>query len=79
MSLPGPPAPRRELRKRGLRIVGPGLEQVPGSALRPNLVLAGELAEPADVVLLSVKATALDQASLTSHRPSDRGPWWCRS
>jgi 2-dehydropantoate 2-reductase len=51
-----------QLRERGLRIVGPGAGADAGQALRPNLVLAGELAEPADVVLLSVKATALDQA-----------------
>src|SRR5580658_10060761 len=56
--------PRRagQLRERGLRIVGPGAGADAGQALRPSLVLAGELAEPADVVLLSVKATALDQA-----------------
>jgi 2-dehydropantoate 2-reductase len=42
--------------------VGPGAGADDGQAVRPNLVLAGELAEPADVVLLSVKATALDQA-----------------
>jgi hypothetical protein len=51
-----------QLREHGLRIVGPGAGADDGQAVRPNLVLAGELAEPADVVLLSVKATALDQA-----------------
>ena len=42
--------------------MGPEAGADTGQALRPNLVMAGELAEPADVVLLSVKATALDQA-----------------
>jgi 2-dehydropantoate 2-reductase len=51
-----------QLRERGLRIVGPGAGADAGQALRPNLVMAGELTEPADVVLLAVKATALDQA-----------------
>jgi 2-dehydropantoate 2-reductase len=51
-----------QLRGRGLRLVGPGAGADAGQALRPNLVMAGELAEPADIVLLSVKATALDQA-----------------
>jgi hypothetical protein len=37
--------------------VGPEAGADAGQALRPNLVMAGELAEPADVVLLSVKAT----------------------
>jgi 2-dehydropantoate 2-reductase len=51
-----------QLRERGLRIVGPGARADAGQAVRPNLVMAGELTEPADVVILSVKATALDQA-----------------
>jgi 2-dehydropantoate 2-reductase len=51
-----------QLRDRGLRIVGPGAGAGPWQALRPNLVLAGDLAGPVDVVLLAVKATALDQA-----------------
>jgi len=51
-----------QLRERGLRIVGPGAGAAAGQALRPSLVMAGELAGPADVVLLSVKASALDQA-----------------
>jgi 2-dehydropantoate 2-reductase len=56
--------PRRaeQLRERGLRIVGPGAAADAQQVVRPNLVTAGELTEPADVVLLSVKATALDQA-----------------
>ncbi|MGP8000376.1 MAG: ketopantoate reductase family protein [Streptosporangiaceae bacterium] len=56
--------PRRagQLRERGLRIVEPGGGADAGQALRPHLVMAGELTEPADVVLLAVKATALDQA-----------------
>lgn len=56
--------PRRagQLRERGLRIVGPEDGTDGGQVVRPNLVVAGELTEPADVVLLSVKATALDQA-----------------
>ncbi len=40
----------------------PGAAAESGQAPRPNVAMAGELAEPADVVLLSVKATALDQA-----------------
>ena len=51
-----------QLRERGLRIVGPGAAADARQVVRPNLVVAGELTEPADVVLLSVKATALDQA-----------------
>jgi 2-dehydropantoate 2-reductase len=51
-----------QLRERGLRIVGPGAAADARQPVRPNLALAGELTEPADVVLLSVKATALDQA-----------------
>ncbi len=56
--------PRRagQLRERGLRIVGPGAGADARQVVRPNLAMAGELTEPADVVLLSVKATALDQA-----------------
>lgn len=56
--------PRRaeQLRERGLRIVGPGAGADAGQAARPKLVMAGELTEHADVVLLSVKATALEQA-----------------
>jgi 2-dehydropantoate 2-reductase len=63
--------PRRaeQLRERGLRIVGPGAGADAGQTIRPNLVIAGELREPADVVLLSVKATALDQA-ITDFAPA---------
>ncbi|MEU2628357.1 2-dehydropantoate 2-reductase [Kitasatospora sp. NPDC007106] len=52
--------PRRAevLRERGLRIVGPGTEEV----LRPALVLPGELDGAYDLVLLSVKARALPRA-----------------
>jgi 2-dehydropantoate 2-reductase len=53
--------PRRAaaLRERGLRIVAPdGSIEV----IAPRLVTAPELAEPRDLILLSVKATALDQA-----------------
>jgi 2-dehydropantoate 2-reductase len=52
-----------QVRERGLRIVGPGAK-ADGAELtvRPNLVAAGELTEPAEMVILSVKATALDQA-----------------
>lgn len=52
--------PRRAatLRERGLRIVGLGEEEV----ITPRLVTADELASPYDLVLLSVKATALKQA-----------------
>jgi 2-dehydropantoate 2-reductase len=52
----------RQLRERGLRIVGPGGAGDPVQTVQPNLVTAGQLSKPADVVLLSVKATALDQA-----------------
>jgi 2-dehydropantoate 2-reductase len=50
-----------QLRKRGLRIIWPeaGSEM---EVTRPHLLVAGELARPADIVLLSVKATSLDQA-----------------
>jgi 2-dehydropantoate 2-reductase len=52
------PARAEQLRERGLRIVGQGPDQV----LTPRLVTAGQLAGHADVVLLSVKATALEAA-----------------
>ncbi len=50
-----------QLRERGLRITWPdaGSER---EVVRPRLLMAGELTRPADIVLLSVKATALDQA-----------------
>jgi 2-dehydropantoate 2-reductase len=51
-----------QLRERGLRIVGQGAGENAGEVVRPNLVLAAELSEPADIVLLSVKATALEAA-----------------
>lgn len=52
--------PRRAatLRERGLRITGLGQEEV----ITPRLVTADELSSPYDLVLLSVKATALKQA-----------------
>lgn len=52
--------PRRaaQLSERGLRIVGPGPDQV----VAPHLVTADQLTESADVVLVSVKATALGPA-----------------
>jgi 2-dehydropantoate 2-reductase len=52
--------PRRAaaLQERGLRITGLGEAEV----ITPNLVTADRLTEPYDLVLLSVKATALDQA-----------------
>ena len=58
-----------QLRERGLRIVGPGAAAGAGQVVRPDLVMAGELTGPADVVLLSVKATALDQA-ITDFAPA---------
>jgi 2-dehydropantoate 2-reductase len=58
-----------QLRERGLRIVGPGAGAGAGEVVRPDLVTAGELTGPADVVLLSVKATALDQA-ITDFAPA---------
>ncbi|GAA0585055.1 ketopantoate reductase family protein [Streptomyces crystallinus] len=52
--------PRRAaaLRERGLRLTGSGEDEV----LTPRLVTADELAGPYDLVLLSVKSTALEQA-----------------
>ncbi|MET7715591.1 ketopantoate reductase family protein [Streptomyces sp. NPDC005407] len=52
--------PRRAatLRERGLRITGLGEDEV----ITPRLVTADELSSPYDLVLLSVKATALKQA-----------------
>jgi 2-dehydropantoate 2-reductase len=47
-----------QLRERGLRIVGQGTDEV----LIPRLVTADQLAGHADVVLVSVKATALEAA-----------------
>ncbi len=58
-----------QLRERGLRIVGPGAGPGAGQVVRPDLVMAGELTGPADVVLLSVKASALDQA-ITDFAPA---------
>ena len=56
--------PRRaeQLRERGLRIIRPDAGPAEGEVVRPRLVLAEELTEPADLVLVSVKATALEQA-----------------
>lgn len=56
--------PRRaeQLRERGLRIVGPGAEPDESRVVMPDLVMAGQLSGFADVVLLSVKATALESA-----------------
>ncbi|MFI9100149.1 ketopantoate reductase family protein [Streptomyces fildesensis] len=46
------------LRERGLRITGLGEEEV----ITPRLITAAELTTPYDLVLLSVKSTALQQA-----------------
>ena len=56
--------PRRaeQLRQRGLRIVGPGAAPDQSRGVTPRLVMAGQLSGFADVVLLSVKATALESA-----------------
>jgi 2-dehydropantoate 2-reductase len=56
--------PRRsaQLRERGLRIVGPGAEPDEARVVTPRLAMAGQLSGFADVVLLSVKATALESA-----------------
>ncbi len=56
--------PRRaeQLRERGLRIVGPGAEPDEARVVTPHLVMADQLSGFADVVLLSVKATALESA-----------------
>lgn len=52
--------PRRAaaLRERGLRLTGAGGDEV----ITPNLVTADELTGPYDLILLSVKSTALKQA-----------------
>jgi 2-dehydropantoate 2-reductase len=52
------PARAHRLRERGLRIVGLGENTV----LTPALLLAGEITESFDLVLLTVKATGLRQA-----------------
>jgi 2-dehydropantoate 2-reductase len=52
------PARARTLHGRGLRITGLGEDTV----ITPRLVLAGEIDGPYDLVLVSVKATALDAA-----------------
>lgn len=59
--------PRRaeQLRERGLRVVGLGREE----RIEPKLVTAADIDHPYDVVLLTVKATALDQA-LTDLAPA---------
>ncbi len=56
--------PRRaeQLRERGLRITGSGAEPDESRVVVPRLVTAGQLSEFADVVLVSVKATALESA-----------------
>jgi len=51
-----------QLRKRGLRIVGPGAGDGAGQPVWPSLVTAADLTGHAEVVLLSVKATALEAA-----------------
>jgi 2-dehydropantoate 2-reductase len=50
-----------QLRERGLRITWPDAGSEMEMA-RPRVLRAGALPRPADIVLLSVKATALDQA-----------------
>lgn len=52
------PARAAALRERGLRITGRGEDEI----VTPRLVTAGELTGPYDLVLLSVKATALERA-----------------
>lgn len=47
-----------QLRERGLRITGLGDDEL----VEPRLVTAGEIAQPYDLVLLTVKATGLDGA-----------------
>ena len=52
-----------QLRDRGLRITGPGAKADHADlTVQPNLVMAGDLTRPADIVILSVKATALEHA-----------------
>lgn len=53
------PGRARQLRERGLRIVGPGADEV----VVPRLVTADQLTGPADIVLVAVKATAIEAAS----------------
>ncbi|NGO79108.1 ketopantoate reductase family protein [Streptomyces sp. YC504] len=55
------------LRTRGLRITGKGTED--WEPLTPQLALADELSEPYDLILLAVKATALD-AAVEAIRPA---------
>jgi 2-dehydropantoate 2-reductase len=52
------PARAAALREQGLTIVGPSGEAV----LTPKLVAAGEVRDPADIVLVTVKAYSLDSA-----------------
>lgn len=54
--------PRRAaaLRERGLRITGPAQPQ--DEVITPQLLTADELSHPYDLILLSVKSTALKQA-----------------
>lgn len=56
--------PRRaeQLRRRGLRIVGPAVQADESGVVTPSLVTADQLSGAADVILLSVKATALEAA-----------------
>ncbi|MBC9717720.1 ketopantoate reductase family protein [Streptomyces sp. TRM66268-LWL] len=55
------------LRSRGLRITGKGTED--WEPLTPQLVLPGEVSQPYDLILLAVKASALD-AAIESIRPA---------
>lgn len=56
--------PRRaeQLRERGLRITGPGADLDESRVVAPRLVTADQLSGFADIVLVSVKATALESA-----------------
>jgi 2-dehydropantoate 2-reductase len=58
-----------QLRQRGLRIVGPGANSDESQVVTPSLVTADQLIGTADVVLVSVKATALEPA-LTDFAPA---------
>ncbi|MFI6939545.1 ketopantoate reductase family protein [Streptomyces sp. NPDC050418] len=57
------PGRAETLRTRGLRITGKGTED--WAPLTPQLVVAEDLSEPYDVIILAVKATTLDETVKT--------------
>jgi len=52
------------LRQRGLRVYGSGQDLT----IQPKLMVTGEVTETYDVILVSVKAAALDRAIEDSRR-----------